>query len=944
MPNDKARQVAIEAKHLRPRLDHVSLRPDVAILFAAAFDRRLTVLCAPAGYGKSTTTAAALDECGRTTSWYKLDVLDHDPLAFLAAMTRAVRRLHPGFGEALLRELESGPVTDLPAEVLAARFCSECDSLLDADLHLVLDDYHEAMDSAALNAVLGYLLENCPATLHFVVLTRYEPAFRLEKLRLGGDAARMPRDLLLFDAAQVEEILTQRSGRRHPPEHVQRLHELTEGWPASVVLAGMALEWLDVASLEETLADPRLRDDVFSYLAEQVFQRQSEDVQRFLLDTCCLEHVTEELGVALTGSPNASRHLHFLAHNHIFTFDTERVGAYRYHNLLRDFLRQRLVQEEGAAAFRRLQRETAVALEECGDQPGAVELLLSANELDLALGVIARGGEALLERRPYQQLRLWSHQVQPRKGSSQPWAHVMTGVLAARDGIYDEALADLRVAEAILDSGTDSAGLYDVLSIREWAEFWSGDSPASMATSERAFELAQTEGQKLHALLSILSAAVDMRQWEAAEAASEQAQHYLATAQTEEVARFHGLSAHAAYYRGDMQGALDLVRSNACGERSAQKAAALNIRGMVETALGNYTSAENHLKEATEIADQFGHTELSYVIADSRACLAGALGQLGGCLASLRALSSDTTGRLEPWLRAFVLCHQGTALRRHGAIEESLDPTALSTQLAPFERDPYLALNAAINLAYTEGLLGRNRQSTLLQLSERASQVGLRFVQYKARLFAAVLLHLEGDDRQAVNGLEQCLPHQLRLGHVNLIAQELCAHPELASALIRRHKRNGLGPDIVTTLAHSWRFDQARLVLLGNGPSQVRTWIGHVEAAACEQLGRKRDSSDRVHPTEGRPRVHGSTLTGLTARELEVLGLAAAGLSNDEVARALFISIPTVKTHMTHILRKLGQRSRLGAILMYQGHLPVPTTPNANRPSTQRRPQNPPQV
>jgi LuxR family maltose regulon positive regulatory protein len=936
MPNDKARQVAIEAKHLRPRLDHVSLRPNVAGVFAAAFDRRLTVLCAPAGYGKSTTTAAALESCGRTASWYKLDVLDHDPLAFLAAMARAVQRLHPGFGEALLRELESGPVTDLPVEVLAARFCSECDSLLDVDLHLVLDDYHEAMDSAALNAVLGYLLENCPATLHFVVLTRYEPVFRLEKLRLGGDVARMPRDLLLFDAAQVEEILTQRSGRRHPPEHVQRLHELTEGWPASVVLAGMALAWLDVASLEETLADPRLRDDVFSYLAEQVFQRQSADVQRFLLVTCCLEHVTEELGAALTGSPNASRHLHFLAHNHIFTFDTERIGAYRYHNLLRDFLRQRFVQNEGGAAFRSLQRATAVALEDCGDRPGAVELLLSANELDLALGVIARGGEALLERRPYQQLRHWSHQVRSRRGANKPWAYVMTGVLAARDGLYDEALADIRIAEAVLDSEADSVGLYDVLSIREWAEFWSGDSPASMTTSGRAFELAQTDGQKLHALLSMLSAAVDMRQWEAAEAASEQAQHYLATAQAEEVARFQGLNAHAAYYRGDMRGALDLVRSsNACGEGSAQKAAALNIRGMVETALGDYASAENHLDEATDIADQFGHTELSYVIADSRACLAGAMGQLGGCLSSLQALSSDTTGRLEPWLRAFVLCHQGTALRRRGAIEESLDPTALSTQLAPFERDPYLALNAAINLAYTEGLLGRTRQSRLLQLSERASRVGLRFIQHKARLFAAVLLHLAGENAQAVDDLEQCLPHQLELGHVNLIAQELCAHPDLASALIRRHKRNGLGPDIVTTLAHSWRFDQAREVLLSNGPSQVRTWIGHVEAAAREQRCRKQDTSIRVRSAEGQPRGSGASLTDLTSRELEVLGLAAAGNSNDQVARALFISVPTVKTHMTHILRKLDQKSRLGAILIYQGHLSATTAPSANRASTQ---------
>ena len=398
--------MAIEAKYLRPRLDHVTLRPEARDALAAAFERRLTVVCAPAGYGKTTTTAAALDLCGRQAAWYKLDILDHDPLAFLAAMTRAVQRLHPGFGAALLQELESGPVLDIPPLALAARFCSECDRTLTGPGHLVLDDYHETMDAPAMNEVLGYLLENCPDIIRFVVLTRYEPAFRLEKLRLAGEVARIPRDLLLFDAGQVAEVLHQRSGQRHDPEHVARLLALTEGWPASVVLAGMALEWLDAESLEDALSDPRLRGDVFSYLAEQVFQRQTEEVQRFLLRTCCLDHVNGDLAERLTGERTASRHLHFLARNHVFTFDTSRQGTYRYHNLLRDFLRQRFVQDEGERAFRALQRETAVALEACGDRPGAVELLLDANELDLALrrdraGRRGRARTAPLRAAPY---------------------------------------------------------------------------------------------------------------------------------------------------------------------------------------------------------------------------------------------------------------------------------------------------------------------------------------------------------------------------------------------------------------------------------------------------------------------------------------------------------------------------------------------------------------
>ena len=212
----------------------------------------------------------------------------------------------------------------------------------------------------------------------------------------------------------------------------------------------MALAWMDVASLEVALGDPRLRGDVFSYLAEQVFQRQSAEIQRFLLRTCCLEHVHGELAVRLVGASSAHRHLHFLARNHIFTFESDQQGSFRYHNLLRDFLKQRYVQDEGESAFKALQRETAAALEACGDRPAAVELLLGANEVDLALAAIARGGERLLERLPSEQLRLWVSQLAPPAQADSPWALVVSAVLDTRDGSFPRALEHLQRAVACL--------------------------------------------------------------------------------------------------------------------------------------------------------------------------------------------------------------------------------------------------------------------------------------------------------------------------------------------------------------------------------------------------------------------------------------------------------------------------------------------------------------
>ena len=936
MRHDSARQVSIEAKYIRPLQGHASLRPDVHEAFAAAFMRRLTVVCAPAGYGKTTSAAAALERLDCTGSWYKLDVLDHDPLAFLAGMVRAVQRTCPGFGDALLLELEAGPVRDLPAEVLAARFCSECDRLVTESLHIVLDDYHEAMDSPAMNDVLGYLLENCPPTVHFVVLTRYEPAFRLEKLHLGGEVVRIQRDLLLFDAGQVAEVLHERSGEDHDPAHIRRLLELTEGWPASVVLAGMALTWLDAATLGDALSDPRLRADVFSYLAEQVLRRQSHEVQAFLLRTCCPENVTVELAERLTGTGGASRHLHYLARNHIFTFDGKRAGTYRYHNLLRDFLRQRFVHDQGEAAYHALQVETAAALEDSGDRSGAIELLLAANEPDLALDMVARGGEAELERRPSEQLRLWVGQLSPALEAGQAWALVVAGVMGARESRFSAALSDLHHAAEALERKSDRDGLYQVLSIMEWAEFWSGDSSASMATCARALEYADTDSQRLHTLLSLLSAALDMRRWDTVTTASAKVDPLLPRARPEEAARAKALRAHAAFYRGDVRAARDLIRDcNDPRQTASQRAATLNTHGMIDMALGEYALAAEHLQEAAEAAEGFGHDLASYMIEDNIAFLEGSTGRLHSALPRLQALR-ERDDAPEPTLFCFALTHEGTVLRRAGEVEASLAPTGLAVQAVPATRDPYLALNAAANLAYAEGLLGADRQASLYQVSAQAESAGLAFVELKALLYAAVLADCAGDEGEAIDLLERCLPRQLELGHVNLIAQELCPRAELASLVIRRHRSNGLGPVLLEALSRHWRFDEAVAILKGRCPSQVNTWIDRLVADRNIRATDDRDTAAAVqsrHGEPGRDRPRTDTvLDELTPREWEVLLLMGQDRSNEQIGRDLFIALSTVKTHVNHILRKLDQTARIGAVLEYQRLMGLVTDERRHRP------------
>ena len=398
-------------------------------------------------------------------------------------------------------------------------FVTECERRVDRDVHIVLDDYHEAAESAELNRTLDYLLADLPARLRFIVLTRYDPAFSVNRMRLAGDVAAMGAEALRFDAEQAVAVLAARSGHQPRREHVERLVALTEGWPASIVLAGLALEWLDLGSLELALADPRLKQDIYSYLAEQVYRREDAPTRAFLKRTCCLENITAELANRLAGTDAAHRYLAHLAANRVFTFATGEEGAYRYHNLFRDFLRQRYLQEEGEPAFRRLQHETAAALEDVGETEMAVELYLNANQPLDALDVVARGGEAGLEGLPCERLRSWLERLPPEAGAAEPWARLIAGQLRSRDGDYPAALREIDRAVHSLEAAADEWGLYHALSMKECALFWQGDTAEAVRACEAALAHAQTDQQKMHTLLSLGSAALDLRRWDDAEAA-----------------------------------------------------------------------------------------------------------------------------------------------------------------------------------------------------------------------------------------------------------------------------------------------------------------------------------------------------------------------------------------------------------------------------------------
>lgn len=931
MIDSDRRQKPVTAKLTPPHIDSAFLRPETLSIILRSLRSRLTLVCAPAGYGKTTALATSCEEASATVIWYRLDVLDHDALMFIGALTEAFARRFPGFGRPVVERLRFSHESPVSVDQLAAMFVSECAERLRTEVLVVFDDYHEAADSSDLNRALDRFLVDAPDNLRFVVLSRYEPAFSIGKIRLAGQVSIVGVDHLRFNESQAASVLEARGKRRFDAGQVERLVHLTEGWPASVVLAGLALEWLDLDSLEQALADPRMKQDIYSYLAEQVYRNEDESIKRFLGRTCCLEHITPDLANRMAEVTDGHTRLQHLAENRVFTFLTE-PGTYRYHNLFREFLRHHYVYEHGEAAFRTLERQSAAALEASGDVEMAVELLFRANEPAAALEALSRAGEPGLDNFRTESLKGWLERLALEMRVDEPWARLLASQIHIRAGDFATAVADIDKAIVTFETSKDDWGLYQALSARESACFWMGNLEDQVETCERALTFASTDGQRFHTLLSLASAAVDRRDWAAAEAALAAADAFKACASPQERARGQALRALASFTQGCYWDA----KANFPQYSSSQLSPVLttgflNVRGLIETGIGRYESASSLFMSAKQITDKFGLCIISLMIDDNLGLALAAQGNIEEGLQVIRRTLKEFTSEVDPILMSYAFMAEATILRRIGLPQDALFPYFQAHRLVSIERDPYVALDLAANHAFTQALLGHSIGNELVEISRRASASQLAFVALAADLYRAILL-ADRRSHDAEKILASCLPSQLRLGHLDVLAQELTPRPRIATlALEVLQSEDQIG--LLESLALHWQYPELCQHLIEAKPALLPDAL----AAAVKQcsdrvlaeviavmrtvqstfLSEGLDKALAQRPCAGSKHESPSSLP-LTPREHEVLALMAEGLRNPQIASTLFLTNATVKTHVNHIFYKLGVTSRVEAVLRFK--------------------------
>ena len=394
----------VETKLYIPKLRRsLVARPRLSGRLSRGAEARLTLVSAPAGFGKTTLLAEwlAAAPTERSVAWLSLEESDRQPASYWTYVITALQGVVPGVGTSALPLLQSGQP---PIETVLATVLNELGGVRD-DVYLVLDDFH-LVDGPDLQAGMTFLLEHLPPRVHLVVSTREDPALPLARLRTRGELVEVRAADLRFTLDEVAAYLNDVTGLGLASGDIAALEGRTEGWIAALQLAALSMQGRDdVAGFIAGFAgDDRY---IVDYLVEEVLERQPAAVRGFLVQTSILDRLSGPLCDAVTGQGGGKAMLESLDRANLFVVPLDdRRRWYRYHHLFADVLHAHLTDEHPdrvAALHRRASRW----YEQNGEPSQAIRHALAAGDVERAAGLVELAIPELRRTRQEATIRGW---------------------------------------------------------------------------------------------------------------------------------------------------------------------------------------------------------------------------------------------------------------------------------------------------------------------------------------------------------------------------------------------------------------------------------------------------------------------------------------------------------------------------------------------------------
>jgi LuxR family maltose regulon positive regulatory protein len=863
----------------RPRLIK---RLNLDLKRADGFGRKLTLVCAPAGFGKTTLVGEWLRSGEHTNTWLTLDENDNDPSKFLTYLLGAFRQVKRGFGSTLQEMLDAPqpPAAGLIMTALVNEIVAVSKPFI-----LALDDYH-LIQLPAIHQQIGFLVEYMPANLHLVIVTREDPPLPLSNLRAQRQLLEVRQNDLIFTIDEVGDFLITVEGLDLSAEDIAALAQRTEGWAAGLQLAALAMQGtLSMQGAEDVSGFVRSFTGsnryILDYLFEEVFNKQSPEIQDFLLKTAVLDRFCAPLcgfmladkdeGIEETGrisSTNYQQTLEHLEHANLFLIplDDHREW-YRYHSLFADLLRHRLrlvenipVQSLHLKAFQWFEHN---------DYPTeAVQHALQAAAWDSAAQLIEREYEGMLKRGQLVTLLSWLQRfpkeevfARPRLSLNYCWPLVLSGQT-------DQAEAVLAQIEPNLPDTPVFRG--DCAALRAFIARSRGDHEGTVAASKEALSFLPENEISLRSVLAVNLAIAHWHNGQLQEAEGvlrEVREHYAGT--DNRYAQVTGL----VFENRVLAAQGHLRRAHQAYQPLVEMGGGIPIQALVYMDLGalhyEWNDLENgarFFRESIAVSERTHNGEFQISGYTQMARLQLASGEIGEAVKAVqRAQHLLQEHTVTPLNRARNAAFQVQLALAQGDIpgaKAMAEQAGQNADVHPFY--PFLGLTPA-RLLLAQDQMSAAR-STLNDRFEKASQAGWGY----GLLAIRVLRALAAEDMQVA--LDDLIP-ALRQAQADGYIRTFVDAGQPLVPLLREAARQGVTPE----------------------------YVGEILAAMGES----------VVPME---QDGGALVEALSERELEVMRLVAAGLSNREIADQLVLSLGTVKTHIHHIYGKLEVRNRAQAI------------------------------
>jgi LuxR family maltose regulon positive regulatory protein len=902
-----------------------------------AFGCKLTLISAPAGFGKTTLLSEWVQQSGIAVAWLSLDQEDNDPARFLTYVIAALRTI-PDLSDAELGRSALADAESLQPQAIESVLTALINDVIQAStggadrpLIFILDDYH-VIESQVIDQTLSFLLDHMPPPprgIHLVIAGRADPSLSLSRLRAAGHLTEIRVDDLRFRHEEAAAFLTQTMGLDLSPESVTALEIRTEGWIVGLQLAALSLQ------REHPDHIPRFirtftgsHRFVVDYLVEEVLRRRPPGTRSFLLQTSILDRLTGDLCDSVTGQNDGQTTLERLEETNLFLvpLDNERRW-YRYHHLFAELLRNQLAADD-PDVLPALHRSASKWFEAEGLLTEAITHSIAAEDWEQAARQILQTTVEMMARGENYTTLLRQLQALPDQVvRASPHLGIMYAYVLAIRLQLDAVEPRLREIEHVAGDQLPAELQLQIKDIRAHLAVHQNDAARAFAFSREvlgALPEDSADDNPLqrqarmgmvfnlgHSYLFFEGDVKEAERWytetlalcQAANSTTLALRAMMGLAQTHQV----GGSLHQAY-ETCRQG---LELSKTTEQRYGR---ALPAKVWVQVVQGDLLREWNRLDEAADCLAQCIELCRLWQVGDIlcmaylfQARLQLAQGNLAGATDSIRQAERFSQAyRDVPWTGGpSSTCRARLALARarsisHAPTQDGVFDSAALRDIERCVKDSDLTIDGSVSslnqevayLTWVRALIAGNRIPQALQLLDRlcqgAEEGGRTGRVIEMLVLKALALQTLGEQEKALMTLNQALVLAEPGGYIRVFVDEGIP----MAGLLRRAPSRGVTSEYVGRLLAAFAAE-ARYPGLAAPPSP--------------SPGALRESSPAVTEADWLPEP-------LSDRELEVLRLVATGLTNRAIALELSIAVSTVKTHMKNIHAKLGVRNRTQAV------------------------------